>query len=544
MTDVPGYVLDRLIGRGASGEVWLARQRSAGGRVVAVKCLVSPDESAARDRLRVEGRLLAALDHPHIVTLFDVVERPGGVALIMQYAAGGSLAALLGQRRLTAGQLVTLCAPLADALGYAHAHGTVHGDVTPANVLFTDDGRPLLADFGIARVAARLSARSGLVGTPHYLDPQVALGAAPDAASDLYALAAICYEALTGRPPHIGATPFELLQRARDGERPAIAELAPDTPAALIAAIDQALSPDPGSRSANAAEFAAQLRAAAEPEAVRMLPRDVPVPVSAPALPTTEFGPRPPRAASIDRPAPGAWDRLSRLGADRRVRFGALASLVAAALASVGLLVLGRGDSGAAVSGPPPVARVSMPSNGAAAQVAATSATQAAAAQAAAPPAGAPPVGATPQAQVNAASEPVRSREPEVSPVTAQEWRSVLAGLDARRSRAYETADVALIDSVYSPGPDQAKDHERVAALAADKQRVIGLRLDYRDIRVLTSNSSEATLDVVDELPAYRQVDAQGKLVKAYAARSAKRWLISFKRTSEGWRIAAIATAS
>jgi serine/threonine protein kinase len=125
VTDVPGYHLDRLIGRRASGEVWPARQRSAGGRVVAVKCLATADGAAPREQLRVEGRVLAALDHPHIVTLYDVVDRPGGVALIMQYAGGGSLASLLGQRRLTTGQLVTVAAPLADAIACERALG--HG---------------------------------------------------------------------------------------------------------------------------------------------------------------------------------------------------------------------------------------------------------------------------------------------------------------------------------------------------------------------------------------------------------------------------------
>lgn len=523
MTDVPGYHLDRLIGRGASGEVWLARQRSAGGRVVAVKCLVTPDGAAAREQLRFEGRVLASLDHPHIVTLYDVVERPGGVALIMAYAAGGSLASLLGQRRLTAGQLVTVCAPLADALSYAHGRGTVHGDVTPANVLFTDDGRPLLADFGIARVAARLSARSGLVGTPHYLDPHVAMGAAPDASSDIYALGAICYEALTGRPPHVGSTPFELLQRARDGDRPALPELAPDASAALVAAIDRALQLDADARYGDAAEFAAQLRAAAEPEAVRMLPREIAVPVAEPARPTRDFGPRPPRPAVAGGTSPGTWDRIAEAAADRRVRLGAIGVLVAAALASIGMLVTGVGDSGqgyaAARPAATPLAR----------QLSASVSQSASVADG--PPSAVPtPSAAAPPLPVLAAS-----------PSTTDEWRTVLAALDARRSRAYETADVALIDSVYVPGPDQVKDHALIAGLATSKERVVGLRLNYRDVRVLTSSGVAATLDVIDELPRYRQLDAKGGLIKAFPARGAKRWMITLTRTVGEWRIASIA---
>ncbi|MEO6713077.1 MAG: serine/threonine-protein kinase [Mycobacteriales bacterium] len=527
MTEVPGYHLDRLIGRGASGEVWLGRQRSAGGRVVAVKCLATADGAAPRQKLRVEGRVLAALDHPHIVTLYDVVERPGGVALIMQYAAGGSLASLLGQRRLTAGQVVSIAAPLADALSYAHRGGTVHGDVTPANVLFTDDGRPLLADFGIARVAARLSARSGLVGTPHYLDPQVALGAPTDVASDIYALGAICYEALAGRLPYVGATPFELLQRAREGDRPPLADLAPDAPASLIAAIDRALDPEPGKRFGDAAEFAAQLRAAATPEHVRMLPNDVPVPVGSPSRPTRDFGPRPPRGAPGDEPPrSGSWDRIAAATTSRSLRLGALGLLTATAVASVALLIAGVGDSestaGARGGAPPPAPATSatVSTSGSASPGAALSS-----------PAGVSPT--TPTLDV-----------PGASPSTADEWAAVLAALDARRARAYETADVVMIESIYAPGLDQQKDRDRVLGLAAAKQRVVGLRLNYRDVRVLTSSDIAATLDVIDELASYEVLDVKGDVVKSYPARAAKRWLISLKRLNGQWRIWEIAPGS
>ena len=518
MTDVPGYHLDRLIGRGGAGEVWLGRQRSAGGRVVAVKCLAAPAGVGARDQLRVEGRVLAALDHPHIVTLYDVVERPGGVALIMQYAAGGSLASLLGQRRLTAGQLVTVAAPLADALGYAHGRGTIHGDVTPANVLFTADGRPLLADFGIARVAAKLSSRSGLVGTPHYLDPQVALGGVPDKASDIYALGAICYEALAGRPPYVGSTPFELLKRARDGDRPALAELAPDTPPVLVEAIDRALQLDSVDRYADAAEFAARLRAGAQPAAVLMLPRDIAVPVADPSRPTREFGPRPPRPSGPASVVPGGWDRLAGVALDRRVRLSAIGILVTAALASIGVLVSGAGDQSTGYAAVRPAT--------------ATLAT--------ATPTGSAP-GAAPAAADRTGTQAAAAA---ANPSTPAQWRVVLAALDERRARAYERADVPLIDSVYAPGPDQQKDHAVVADLATSKEHFVGLRLRYRDVRVLTASPSAATLYVVDELPAYRRVDAKGALIKAFPGHGPKRWVISLELTSGEWRVAAIARAT
>jgi hypothetical protein len=129
-------------------------------------------------------------------------------------------------------------------------------------------------------------------------------------------------------------------------------------------------------------------------------------------------------------------------------------------------------------------------------------------------------------------------------PSTPAEWKAVLAGLDERRSRAYETADVVLIDTVYAPGPDQRTDRDRVQGLADAKQRVVGLTLSYRDVRVLTSSPTTATLDVIDELPAYRRLDAAGAVLESYPGRGAKRWVITLRRASGEWRIAAIAKAS
>ena len=150
---VPGYRLDRLLGRGGSGEVWRARPR-AGGAAVAVKVLVAGDA----ERQAREAALLGALDHPHLVRLHEVVHQPrrGGparVALVLDLLEGGSLAALLARRgRLRPGEVVTALAPVAAALACAHEQGVVHGDLSPGNVVFTAEGRPVLTDLGVARV--------------------------------------------------------------------------------------------------------------------------------------------------------------------------------------------------------------------------------------------------------------------------------------------------------------------------------------------------------------------------------------------------------
>jgi hypothetical protein len=497
VTGIPGYQLDRLIGRGATGEVWLARQRSAGGRIVAIKRLPTGDGRELREQLRAEGALLASLDHPHILTLYDVVDCAGGVALVMQYAGGGSLAGLLQQRRLTAGQLISIAVPLAEALAYAHGRGVVHADVTPANVLFTEDGRPLLADFGISRAAHRLVARSGLSGTPDYLDPELADGAPPDARSDIYGLGVICWEALAGRPPHSGRSPFEIMERARAGERPRLAELAPDVPSALVAVIEAALARRRDGRYADAAQVAAALAGVAAPEPVAQLPRLVDVPVDPPARPTRDFGPRPPRPAGL---APPARHRRGLLGGPGRSRSGRrqppagrlpsrrvrLAALLLAAVAISGGVAAMAGRATARSPGQP------------------------------------------------------LARPDQVAPVPGEDWRAVLAGLDARRTAAFARADVRLLAEVYVPGEALQVDTSRVTSLAKANERVLGLQLRYVDVQVVERSANRVRLLVTDELRPYRRVAASGAVLQRYPGRTSRQWAVELVAGPGGWRIAAV----
>ena len=162
---VPGYTLEARLGRGGSGEVWRAVPRR-GGAPVAVKVLVAGDP----ERQAREAALLGGLDHPHLVRLLEVVHQPqrGGaprVALVLELLAGGSLAALLARRgRLRPGEVVTAIAPVAAALAHAHDNGVVHGDLSPGNIVFTAEGRPVLTDLGVARVLGRDGGRRGHAG--------------------------------------------------------------------------------------------------------------------------------------------------------------------------------------------------------------------------------------------------------------------------------------------------------------------------------------------------------------------------------------------
>ncbi|MGH9259520.1 MAG: serine/threonine-protein kinase, partial [Acidimicrobiales bacterium] len=202
MTSVGDYHLEHQIGAGASGTVWKAQRRGPVGRVVALKRLRAGSGADDLARIRREATVLTELDHPHIVRVLEVIHDGDGVALAMQFAPGGSLDDLLAERgRLPAGQVVAVAAPVADALASAHRRGVLHGDVKPANVLFTSDGEPLLTDFGVARTLGRLTSDQ-ISGTAEYLAPEVLDGAHPDPRADVYSLAVVCYQALAGRPPY------------------------------------------------------------------------------------------------------------------------------------------------------------------------------------------------------------------------------------------------------------------------------------------------------------------------------------------------------
>src|ERR1700722_19755611 len=145
-----GYVVDELIGFGGTGEVWRAREVET-GETVALKRLRTRG-AAATERLRREAALLASVAGPHVIGVRRLVVEGDEAVLVMDHAVGGSLATVLGVRgRLPAPEVVTVLAPIAAALAAAHASDLVHGDITPANILFTADGRPLLADFGVAQ---------------------------------------------------------------------------------------------------------------------------------------------------------------------------------------------------------------------------------------------------------------------------------------------------------------------------------------------------------------------------------------------------------
>lgn len=297
MNSVGGYDLEREIGAGSTGTVWKAFRQGPIPHPVALKRLRAASGAVDIQRMRREAALLAELDHPHIVRVVEILEDGEGVAVAMQFAPGGSLEGLLQERgRLTPGEVVAVAAPLAGALASAHRHGTVHGDVKPANVLFTSDGEPLLSDFGSARTLGFLTSEN-FASTPEYMAPELLEGATPDERTDVYSLAVVCYHALVGSAPFTGDAPLAVVRAADVGSyEPLVARAG--VPPALAQVVERGMARNPAQRFESAEAFAHALRGAVPPEEVRL--------PGVPAMSvwgtddsesgsTVTFGPRPPR---------------------------------------------------------------------------------------------------------------------------------------------------------------------------------------------------------------------------------------------------------
>lgn len=264
--ELPGYRIDELLGVGSTGEVWRAAAVLTGEPVALKRVRRVPGMArAAVD----EAAILTALDHPHLLRLRATHHIDDDLVLVLDLAAGGALSTLLARRgRLCVGEVVTAIAPVGAAVAYAHGVGIVHGDISAANILFTAGGRPLLADLGVARL---LGTTAPVHTTPDYVDPVVAAGGAPTPASDVFMLAAVALHALTGAPPWSGPEPRSVFLRAASGAAPDFGEwlATAGVPAQVRAVVERGLALEPGERG-TAAEFALDLRHAAEPVAVEL----------------------------------------------------------------------------------------------------------------------------------------------------------------------------------------------------------------------------------------------------------------------------------
>ena len=332
------YDIEGEIGRGGMAIVYAARDVKLRRRV-AVKVL--PPELAFRADVRTrfvrEAQMAAQLSHPHIVPIYAVDERDGLTYFVMGLVQGETLAQRLAREPFPPVEEVRrILREVADALAYAHAHGVVHRDVKPDNILLDGPGaRALVTDFGIARAAegdSRLTVTGVAVGTPAYMSPEQAMGEREvDGRADLYSLGVVGYQMLAGELPFRATNTPAMMMKHLSEVPPPLAPRRPDVPHNLVASVERALAKKPELRYPGAAAFRDALAAGAAPVAL-------PAPVAPPAPPA--------EAGSPGFPDP----RVDPAG------FGvAVGSIVGSAIGSVGLTLAGRLGARVPQQVPPPL---------------------------------------------------------------------------------------------------------------------------------------------------------------------------------------------
>jgi tetratricopeptide (TPR) repeat protein len=259
---VPGYEILDVLGRGGMGIVYKARHCRL-QRLVALKMILAGGHAGPQDlaRFRTEAEAVARLQHPHIVQIYEVGEQHGLPYCALEFVDGGSLARKLAGTPLPAQQAAQVVATLAEAMHAGHERGIVHRDLKPDNVLLTASGAPKVTDFGLAKKldgSAGRTASGVIVGTPSYMAPEQARGRVNEVgpAADIYALGAILYEALTGRPPFKAATPMDTVLQVINNEPVPPRRFQPAVPPELETICLKCLRKEPAHRYATAAAVA------------------------------------------------------------------------------------------------------------------------------------------------------------------------------------------------------------------------------------------------------------------------------------------------
>jgi WD40 repeat protein len=271
---VPGYEILSELGRGGMGVVYRARHLAL-KRLVALKMVLPGFVESAR--FRTEAASMARLAHPHIVQVHEVGEVAGVPYCALEYVSGGSLAQKLARTPQPPREVAALVQTLALAIAHAHQRGVIHRDLKPANVLLTDEGVPRITDFGLAKQMDDPSGATQtgqVMGTPSYMAPEQAAGRTSEVgpAADVYALGAILYEGLTGRPPFTGTTTLGVLDQVLRQEPVSPRQLQPGVPRDLETICLKCLQKDPARRYASATDLAEDLRRFLAGEPIRARP--------------------------------------------------------------------------------------------------------------------------------------------------------------------------------------------------------------------------------------------------------------------------------
>jgi serine/threonine-protein kinase len=272
-----GYEVLGELGRGGMGVVYKARQTNL-NRIVALKMILAGEHAGAETlgRFRREAEAVARLQHPNVVQIHEIGEQAGLPFFSLEFVPGGSLTARLAGTPQPARWSAGLVETLARAVHYAHGQGVVHRDLKPANVLLAADGGPKITDFGLAkRLDGGDRTRTGtILGTPSYMAPEQADGKVREVgpAADVYALGAILYECLTGRPPFLGETPLDVVAQVLGQDPVPVRQLQPKVPRDLETVCLKCLGKEPGRRYPSAAALADDLGRFLSGEPIRARP--------------------------------------------------------------------------------------------------------------------------------------------------------------------------------------------------------------------------------------------------------------------------------
>ncbi len=296
------YQIVAPLGEGGMAAVYKAYQPSM-ERYVAIKVLPRQMAESAEfiARFKREAHLLAQLQHPHILPVFDYGQADGYTYIVMPFIQSGTLADAMRIRQMSLPEVGRIITQVGDALGYAHVRGMIHRDVKPSNVLIDERGNCLLTDFGLARMtdaSAKLTSSGAVMGTPAYMSPEQGAGQPLDGRSDIYSLGIIFYEMITGQVPYQAETPIAIVFKHIQDPLPPVRKFVPDLPEEIEMVLLKSLAKNPADRYQTAEDFvhAIELAIPAKPssKSIPVPPRPVAnetfvaVPPSRPAAPASQ----------------------------------------------------------------------------------------------------------------------------------------------------------------------------------------------------------------------------------------------------------------
>lgn len=548
----PGLRVRRYLGAGSAGRVWLVE---GPGGPAALKVGLRTAGDAATFEIRREANVLSRYRHENLLRIEGILDTDQGPALLLEYAAGGSAAAMVSARgSLPVGEAVTVLVGIAQALACLHGQGAAHGDVSPSNVLFDAEGRPLLADLGAVRL---LGAGQAPAGTPGFEDPAAQDGPLLNLASDVFALCAVGWYLLTGAPPPPGK------------RRAPLPVLRPDVPVQLAAALESGLAEDPRQRP-GADELARLVYAAAAPAPLDLVPgahvSELPILRTRHRRPSAE-----PRRRGLRRlrerlagygGAPHPWRRGRRWGrTSSGPRVGSRALLVAAtgAAAVVALLAVvavaapgllgGPGDSmsrDAAQPRPAAVRGTAAPGPDASPQAGEATETRPRAGgpnprdpATAGPNAGMPEVGASAGSPPEDPSPAGGGPAPAASAGGPADPASAVAELARLRMQALASADASALGRVNEPDSPAMK----ADAAQVDRLQDAGRRLvpagepEVLAVEVLQRDAGAALVRLELSVPGWEERDLAGAAVRTPAGPVTQRIVLQLVQGEGGWLI-------